>query len=147
MPNVAVVNENGDIETQRVISRDATVVPEGQSNFEPTVVQSVEYDHKGQTSSISSVCGETENRRETDEQPDITVEGIISEEELPDIKSIKEGDQITLISDVHKGDVFVRRVTISQTADLVHIVPDDTNKEELAFNFQLQLGQPGTGTE
>lgn len=144
MPTIRVLAETGEITTTEILSRSASIIPDNQDEFEPSIVERVEYDHKGQTSSVTTVCGETENRRTSDEQPDITIEGIITEDQLADAKSLKEGDQITLISDVHRGDVFIRRVTIEQTTDLVSIVMDD-GQEKLAFSFQLQLGQPGTG--
>lgn len=145
MPALRVINEEGDIETRQVLSRDAAVIPqdEGMDRFVPSVVQRVEYDHSGQTSSITSVCGETENRRESDEQPDITIEGVITSDEIPVAKSLKKGEEITLVSDIHQGDVFVKRLTIEQTTEIAHYIPDEGDEEKLAFSFQLQLGQPG----
>lgn len=108
--------------------------------FYPAVVQRVEYDHQGAVSSTSSVCGETENRRETDEQPDITIEGIITAPQLSDIKTLKNGTRTTVISDVHSGKVLVKRVTIEQNTDIIEL--EINGNAKLAFAFQLQLGQP-----
>lgn len=152
MPSIEVVNDSGEVVTREVLSRNASVVnyivdvngdEVYESEFTPAVVQRVEYDHRGQSSSTTSVCGETENRRESDEQPDITVEGIITEDQIPDAKSLKRGDEITLISDVHQGDVYVKRLTITQSNDVIRYIPDGDSEEQLAFSFQLQLGQPG----
>jgi hypothetical protein len=156
MPSVRVVNDDGEIVTQEVLSRNCSVLKymyeEGDERvyddeFSPSVVQRVEYDHRGQSSSVTSVCGETENRRESDQQPDITVEGIITEPEIPSLKDLKRGDEITLISDVHQGHVYVKRVTIEQSTDIIKYIPDESDQEELAFTFQLQLGQPGDSAQ
>lgn len=143
MPTISVVTENG-IEEQEVFSRDAIVIPEDSDfdSLEPAVVRSIEYDHKGQQSSITTTCGETENRRESDDKPDITLQGILTYDQLETAKNLKEGDEITLSSDVHQGQVFVHRLTITQTSDLNYFVPDGSNEEQLAFEFQLQLSQP-----
>lgn len=147
MASVTVRNESGEIVERRTVSREAFVVPDNQEPFDPAVVQRVEYDHTGQTSSITSVCGETENRRESDEQPDLTVEGIITKDQIPTAKNLKEGDEVTLISDVHQGQVYIKRLTVEQNTDVIHYIPEGSEEEQLAFTFSLQLGQPGTSTD
>jgi hypothetical protein len=143
MASLVIVNELGEQTQQEVISREFLVEVEDGANFDPAVTQRVEYDHRGQTSSITTVCGETENRRESDEQPDITAEGVVTQSQLQDLKDLKRGQQITVISDIHSGQVLVKRVTIEQSSDIVSYIPDGSDEEELAFSFQLQLGQPG----
>jgi ABC-type lipoprotein release transport system permease subunit len=140
MPSVRVINEQGEEVEQQVVSRSASVVPNEGETFSPAVVERVEYDHSGQSSSITTVCGETENRRESDKKPDMTIEGVLTEPQLAEAKELKEGQQITLISDVHQGQVFVKRLTITQEPDLLYYV--ENGEEELAFSFQLQLKQP-----
>lgn len=140
MPSIRVINEQGELQVQETVSREATISPSNQDDFTPAVVQRVEYDHKGQSSSVTTVCGETENRRTSDKKPDITIEGILTESQLPSAKQLKQGDEITLVSDVHSGNVYVKRLTIEQRSDLVHYIED--GDEELAFHFQLQLKQP-----
>ena len=132
--------QDGEIVRTEAVSRNAVVSPSDREDFEPAVVERVEYDKSGQTSSVSSECGETENRRETDENPAMTIEGVLVEEQLPQIKSLEEGEKITIISDIHQGDVFVKRVTIEQNTDIIHAYIG--GKQYLAFPFQLQLKQP-----
>jgi hypothetical protein len=143
MASVIIVDELGEPTRRDIISREFLVEVEDGKNFEPAVTQRVEYDHRGQTSSVTTVCGETENRRESDEQPDITAEGVVTQDQLQDLKDLKRGQQITVISDIHSGQVLVKRVTIEQSSDIVSYIPDGSDEEELAFSFQLQLGQPG----
>lgn len=140
MSSIRVINEDGELVEREVVSRNATVSPTDREDFTPAVTQRVEYDHTGQSSSISSTCGETENRRETDDKPDMTIEGILIEEQLEKAKNLKEGEEITLVSDVHQGSVFVKRLTIEQSQDLIHYI--EGGEEHLAFGFQLQLKQP-----
>jgi hypothetical protein len=142
MASVIIVNELGEQTQQEVISREFLVEVEDGTNFEPAVTERVEYDHRGQTSSVTTVCGETENRRESDEQPDITAEGVVTQDQLQPLKDLKRGQRITVISDIHSGQVLVKRVTIEQSGDIVSYIPD-SGEEKLAFSFQLQLGQPG----
>lgn len=143
MSQVIIRGANGELKETRVVSKEAHVIPESDdlNEFHPTVVQSVEYDHKGGTSSITTVCGESESRRTSDNLPDITIEGVIVKDEIEDMKNLKRGEEITLISDVHKGQIYVRRVTIGQDTDVVEYVPDGNEERQLAFSFQLQLGQ------
>lgn len=139
MATLQVIGEDGTIQEREVISRNALVDTE-QEQFRPEVVQRVEYDHSGQSSSVTTVCGETENRRESDEKPAIAVEGVITEDQIEDAKALKNRDEATLVSDVHQGPVFVKRLTIEQNADVVSY--RDESGEQLAFAFQLQLKQP-----
>jgi len=143
MASIRVVNDAGEIVKREVLSREASVIPADREEFNPAVVQSVEYDHRGGSTSITSVCGETENRRTSDQQPDITIEGIITNDQIPTIKGLKKGEEVTLVSDIHQGEVYVKRVTINQSTDIIHYIPKGEQEEKLAFSFQLQLGQPG----
>jgi hypothetical protein len=143
MASVIIVDELGEPTRRDIISREFRVVAEDGEDFDPAVTERVEYDHRGQTSSVTTVCGETENRRESDQQPDITAEGVVTQDQLQPLKDLKRGEQITVISDIHSGQVLVKRVTIEQSSDIVSYIPDGSDEEELAFSFQLQLGQPG----
>lgn len=129
----------GDVVEERLLSNDVVIDPEDADQFTPAVVETIEYDHTGQQSQITSECGETENRRESDDKPDITIDGILTKEQLEDIKALKEDQQLTLSSDIHSGEVFVKRTTISQESELVSITIN--GDESLAFRFQLQLKQ------
>lgn len=140
MSTITVINENGKRVQREVTSRQATIVTD-ENEFTPTVVQRVEYDSEGEMSQITTVCGETENRRESNKGPDLTVEGVVGGSELESLKSLDEGESITLVSDIDTNQVEIKRVTIEQTADLVHITPDG-GEQELAFSFQLQLKHP-----
>lgn len=146
MPRIRVPEQDSQgTTTVEIFSRKFHLYPQGDTlNFlewSPAVTQSVEYDHQGQTSSIKTVCGETENRRSSDNKPRLVVEGVITEDQIEQAKALKESDNLRVVSDVHKGNVFVKRLTITQNQDLITYVPSD-GEEQLAFQFQLQLRVP-----
>lgn len=140
MPTVAVRGENGEIVKHEVLNRDAVIATGDGDPFSPAIVQRIEWDREGGMSQITTVCGETENRIESDKRPDITVEGIIPKSQINQLKTINEGEEIVFSSDLDKANVVVKRVTLEQTADVTEITID--GETELAFPFQLQLKYP-----
>lgn len=162
MAKISIVAENGEYIQQEVLSRNVAFfetdfvreldyternvekteyyyqVSDDNSIFKPKVAQRVEYDHQGDVSQTTTVCGETEKRRDADEGPEITVEGIIVEDQIPRLKSLK-GRDVTMISDVHSGPVYVGRVTVEQNTDIIHYI--ENGEKQLAFTFQLQTGE------
>jgi hypothetical protein len=140
MPRITIIGEGGK-ETASILSKSFSVIVDDGEDFDPHVTQTVEYDHTSKESQITTDCGETENRRESDDKPDITASGILGKSQLESIKQLRKGDEVTVVSDIHNGPVYVRRTTITQESDLVSILTD-SGEEELAFKFQLQLKQP-----
>jgi len=113
---------------------------ENQQIFRPTLTQRLEFDEKGKQSQTTTVCGDTVNRREGSNLPELTLEGIITEDKVAQIKALKRRANPIFISDLYKGEVYIKRVTIEQTSDLLYWVEDGEKK--LAFNFQVQTGKP-----
>lgn len=142
MATIGIINERGEEMERRVISRGAQIDAEQLGGeIEPSLVQNVKFDHKGQMSSITTECGETENRREGDNKVNITVEGIITVDEVDDMRSLRNEEKINFVSDIYSGEVIVKRLSITQSADLLYYKPSG-GEQELALNFQLQLKQP-----
>lgn len=141
MANIGVISENGEVIEREIFSREANILSENVGEINPSVTQRIKFDNKGQMSSITTECGETENRRQGDNKPKITVEGVIVESEIDDMRSLKNEETITFISDIYKGDVIVERLSIAQKQDLLYFKPTG-GEQELAFSFQLQLKQP-----
>lgn len=139
--NVEIIDENGVQRTAEIISREATIDTESVGTVEPSVVQSIKFDNKGQMSSLTSVCGETENRREGDNKASITIDGLIRESEIDDMRALKFEPEIRFVSDVYRGNVIVKRLSISQDTDVLRFEPN-SGDAELAFSFQLQLTEP-----
>ncbi|WP_226041167.1 hypothetical protein [Natrinema sp. DC36] len=140
MYEINIINEAGERDTQQIESRDVTLIVDGEE-FSPTVVERIEYDDEGTMDSTKTVCGETENRRGGEEGPDITVEGIVVEDELSDLKGLKRATELEVISPIDKNDVTVKRTTIEMNTDIIHIIPNG-EEPQLAFPFQLQLQYP-----
>lgn len=143
MPFINIIPEGATEAIEReIISRRASFDPEESQEFEPAVVQRIEYDNEGQMSQVTSLCGESENRRSGENMPKMTVEGILTEDQLSNAKALQAGDEITMVSDLYTGPVIVRRLTISQSADLLTFRKSGNSTEKTAFNFQLQVKQP-----
>lgn len=151
MPTITIRGEDGGVVEREVVSRNALIAEfaddpeEGTDDLdpilEPAVPQRVEWDDEGEMSSITTVCGETENRRNADKGARMVLEGIITDSQLQDAKEIRRGDNLTLVSDVHSGPIEVRRVTIEQNSDLIEFTPDG-GTSDLAYKFQMQFRSP-----
>lgn len=161
MPQITFIDEGSFDVTEEVLSRNVLFVFADESEirlsnvqdvgvsdsvtaeqdiFRPTLTQRVEWDEKGKQSQTTTVCGETVNRREGSNLPEMTIEGIVTEDKIAQMKALKRRSNVTLISDLHKGQVFVKRVTIEQNTDLLYWI--ENGEKRLAFNFQIQLGEP-----
>lgn len=141
MVQLGIIADSGERTTTDVISRKASIQSEPTGEFDPSVVERIKYDNKGQMSRITTECGESENRREADEKPKVTVEGIIVEDEIGPMRALKDTENFTFVSDIFSGNVIVERLSIVQTSDLLYLQKDGGEKE-LAYEFQMQLKQP-----
>lgn len=142
MASIGIINEQGQEVERRVTSREGSFDTTATGEISPTIVQRIKFDNKGIMSSITTECGETENRRQSDQKPTITVEGIILEDEIDGLRAIQNDEEITFISDIYRGEVNVQRLSIVQKEDLLYFKPDGSNEKHLAFNFQIQLKKP-----
>lgn len=144
MAQLTVIGEDGTRQQVSVTdSNTSIIVDEGveEREFSPAVTQRVEFDGDPDMSTITTTCGEKENRTESETKADVVLEGVITKSQLQDFKNLNEGDRITVLSDIHDGEVIIKRMSVEQTADLVNYIPDG-GQRELAFNFQLQLKEP-----
>lgn len=144
MSEIAMKGENGEIVEWRQFNREVAFVTDSKV-LQPAVVERLEWDHEGGMSQISfEACRKVENRRESDKHPDLTVEGIVSEDQARLLKSLPEQNRLILASELHKGDVIVKRTIIEQNTDVIHISIDGQSESQLAFPFQLQLKVPSS---
>jgi len=147
MATIGVINDDGQEVEQRIFSKTANFEAQNSNGqtvveFNPSITQRIKFDNKGQMSSITSECGETENRRQGDNKAKLTVEGIISgDDEVRAMRSLKNRETIQFSSDIFGGTVIVERLSIAQKSDLVYYKPNGGEKE-LAFSFQIQLKEP-----
>jgi len=145
MPVINII-EDGQVISRDLYSHDVAIIPSepdenqrGVERFEPAIVEEIEYDNEGQSDTTTTVCGESETRRTGDKNPDITMNGVVTSDGKDELKSLKRGQEITLISDVENGQVAVKRATVTQSADLVSYQETGSAEEQLAFTFQLEL--------
>jgi hypothetical protein len=144
MSSIGLTNDDGEQIEREVVSRKGSFkanVGDSATSISPSVVTRIKFDNKGQMSSITTECGETENRRSGNNKPNITVEGIITSDEIETMRSMKNEEEVKFISDIYKGNVIVERLSIIQTQDL-HYYKEDGGPKQLAFEFQMQLKKP-----
>jgi hypothetical protein len=143
MPFINIIPEGATEAIEReIISQKASFDPSDRQEFEPAVVQRIEYDNEGQMSQITSLCGESENRRSGENLPKMTIEGILTDDQLTEAKALQQGEEIDMVSDIYTGPVEVRRLTIEQSEQLLTFRPSGSDQEKTAFTFQLQVKQP-----
>lgn len=140
MAKVGIITDEGQPTQTEIFSKEATIQADNFGQFSPSVVQNIKYDNKGQMSSITTECGETENRRQGNQKAKITVDGIIGESEIEQMRALKNREEIRFASDIIQTRVIVERVSIAQKADLNWI--ELGGEQELAFSFQVQLKEP-----
>lgn len=139
MPSLRIIGGRGGVETVETQGKRVTLVLDGDEQFQPALVNRVEFDNEGEISTLSyDTCKKTEHRRETNPKADVVIEGVVGESQLPTMKSLHDHTDITLVSDLFTGPTTVRRVIIEQTTDLVEIIPEGSGAE-LAFSFQLTV--------
>lgn len=144
---VNIIGPNGGTERRETLSTTASIESEEtDGEFVPSVVQQIKFDNKGQMSRITTECGESENRREADEKPKITVEGILTKDEIGPMRALKNVESFQFVSDIFSGQVIVERLSIVQSNNLLYIEKtngdDGSGDKELAYEFQMQLKQP-----
>jgi hypothetical protein len=136
---------------KRISSTEFAVKIDGQL-FRPAVTTQVEIENDGDVSATTDQCGNTERDRQANQGWSVRVQGIVTGNDdrggnlsmqlLRDV--IATADTIKVRSDVTGSSVTrleVSNTVITQTSDLVSIQTEDTDGEEQAFEFQLQLGE------
>lgn len=126
-------------------SLDTLLLADGE-RFTPATVDNVEYKHEGvlsrkQEYATSEGNCEVTYRRETDDEPDITVEGVVQKNQLDELKRLKGATDLKVITDVESNTVAVERLRLEQVSDLVSVTIDGNT--ELAFLFTLQMKVTG----
>lgn len=142
MSTLKVINENGEIESVDVVGKEVTIVFDDGAQFEPAIVQRIEYDRESGISTmvkdIGSCDNKTSHRMESDKKPHIALEGVLTENELSKAKQIKNQRNPTIISDLYEGGFVLSRLVIEQNSNLVEFIPNG-GEPQLAFGFQMQI--------
>lgn len=115
----------------------------------PAITNMIEIERSGDIAEPQDQCGHTERDRIGDSGWAISVEGIVtsndarqgnlSMQEMRDVVSTMSEAEIR--SDLISGTYEVGDVIITDASDLFSIETTDTDGEETAYEFQIQLGQ------
>ena len=136
---IGIIGETGEEQRREVSDSGLTFRRDDGTTVEPTITQRVEYDASGEDSTTTTVCGETEQRKESESKPDLVVEGILSFPDMNAMKSI-QNQNVDVTCPIHTGEVYVKRLTIEDNAKLHKIYIDGEDYD--AYKFQTQLRQP-----
>lgn len=144
-PSKPTDRENDRIE---IPSSDFSVKIDGNLH-KPAAVTNIEIENDGDTTTTQDQCGHTARTRTGNRGWVIRVQGIItgnddrygnlSMQMMRDV--IASSDSIKVRSEVYSGEQTVSNTVITDANDLHAIETPDTEGEERAYEFQLQLGE------
>lgn len=153
MPSVKIRRDDGspaDTEALKseIASSDFALKIDGVLRT-PAVVKEAEYENDGSSSATADQCGHTERQRTTNNGWAIRVQGIATlnanRRENLSMQLLRDGvansNTVEVRSGVLSGEFEVSNVVITDASDLYSVQTRETNGEEEAVEFQLQLGQ------
>lgn len=152
---IEIIEDVGGGQTQvterRISTTEFAVKIDGQL-YRPAVTTNIEIENDGDVSKTQDQCGNTERSRQTNNGWAVRIQGIVTGNDdrsgnlsmqlLRDVVAL--ADTIQIRSDLTGSSVTefeVSNTVLTQSSDLVSIQTGDTDGEEQAFEFQLQLGQ------
>lgn len=148
--NVTFIEE---VDGQTVVREEAVsssrfYVELGNETYTPAVVTNVEIENDGDVASTTDQCGFTTRQRTGDDGWMIRVQGIVTANDsrtgnlsLEILKEVALMSEITIGSDIISGTYEVSNTVITESSDLVSVQTSETEGEEQAFEFQMQLGE------
>lgn len=144
---IEVVDGGRQVVEETFVTTEFVVKIDGQK-YSPVLTTEVEIENDGDTATATDQCGHTERDRVTDNGWAIRVNGIITASDRTGNLSlalmrdvIATASDLKIRTDVIEGRFEVSNVLVTQTSDLVSINTGDTDGDEQAFQFQLQLGE------
>lgn len=150
---VQEVGEDGSLQERTLETRSVGffITIEGEQ-FKPAIVREVEIETDSDVSAPKDQCGNVEREKTSNEGWSARVTGIVTaNDDRPGNLSMQlMRDYVAKADSVEvRGDLFpsggmtivVSNVVITQSSDLVSVNTKQTNGAELAFDFQLQLGE------
>lgn len=147
-----VVRER-ELSTQRFsVKLDTTGDGTPDTLFTPVLTTEIEMENGSDQANPQDQCGNTEKLRATNLGWSINVTGIVTDSERQGNLSLSVlrdevavADKVTIRCDLISGPVAVNNTVLTQASDLVSINTQETEDEEKAFEFQLQLGSDSGG--
>ena len=140
-----------------VVTHDASVGGEDNTVwYQAAATRDVEIENDGDMDRVSDMCGRTETSRDTDKNWEVAIDAVVTGQQevigrrgdelirnldVESLKSIKNADQIEMLSPLHSGIMELKNIVIKQTNTLVSI--DTGSGEQAAFQAQIQLADAG----
>lgn len=145
---VTYIDEDGNTQSFDVDNTEFAVELDG-AEYRPEITTEVEIEYDGDNSSPRDQCGNMERSRVGSSGWLVRVTGIItangSRRENLDLELFKNflapSDELTIVSEVINGTFVMSNAVITQPNDLVSVQTVNTDGEERAYEFQLQLGE------
>lgn len=133
---------------QRVIEGHSVVVEAGEITLEPVYVSEAKINLNSNDETLTTNCGDTEVRRNGSMNWNITVDGIVTESQLEDLRAIGEtNDAITVDAEIlgsRSGPYIVKDLSITHSDEMntIDIPSNDGAKTHFCYEFQLQCKSP-----
>lgn len=144
---VTIIDAGGGVSEVDVQNPKFYVRIEGQDLF-PVLVDNLEIEHSGESSTITVDCGDTERRKTANKGWTVRVEGLVSTNDtradnlsmqvLRDV--IAPADTVDIRSPLLSGRIIVSNVIIGSD-DAVEIDTERTNGREKVWGFSMTLGE------
>lgn len=139
---------------ERVVETTSTqfFVNIGGKKFSPAVTTNIELENDGDIADPQDQCGNVERTKVSNKGYNIRIEGIATMNQEREgnlsMQLIRDyvggADDVDIRCDLFEGTIVVSNIVITQSSDLVSIQTVDTEGEEKAVEFQLQLGEKET---
>lgn len=144
---IQFITEDG-VEVRREVDESSLTIDMGDTQIQPTVVESVDADIEGNTDEITNQCGDTEIRKDGNTPWSVIAKGTITEDELSLMHQLGEReDSVTVSAPVlgdRSGEFIVPEggLTLSDTNDVNFLRERGSDDRLPAFDFRLELKQP-----
>lgn len=149
MANVAVIAADGTETTFTPNNSSFQLFIDGDAH-EPAVTQRIEVESNSTQATTGTQCGTQKTINTSTDPFQVTVEGIITNSDLPEeltvenlLFDVNEGDELQFTSDFPSlGFMKVSNILVEQVEDVISVQTAGLHDfPETAFRFQIQFGQ------
>lgn len=143
---VTIIGASGQVDEVDVRNPKFYIRIDGQ-DFHPVLVDSLEIEHSGDSSTITVDCGDTERRKTANKGWVVTVEGLVSTNDTREdnlsvqkLKEVATMDAVDIRSALLSGPIIVSNVVIAAD-DAIEIDTERTSGREKVWAFRMTLGE------
>lgn len=147
---VSVQDLDSDEPREVVVEGHSVVIESGDATLEPVWVSEAKTNLNGNSDTMTTNCGDTLVRRQGNNNWNITIDGIITQDQLGTLQTIGVSNApVQVDAEVlgsQSGEFVVKDLSITHSDELntIDVPTDDGVKSKPAYNFQLQLKAPGS---